>query len=264
MNVAWSLSYEWFFYLLLPIGVALTGFRKVLPDLGSLPYQLLRSEFFAFHLAWPEMCYVPGNPSRTCRIRAIMFLGGAIVIKHRKELRRAHKRTKVDKACLACVCCRHADCARYGWLPKDGQRGHLSSKRGAHKRHGFSIILPLGLFRNRRCPDVIAATSLESAKVAGKYELLFYLLHGVPLHAFGALTRRVLPAPTEMICLLISLLSLPLVLGATTVVCAVLSVCVEEPASLSAPPFIEKHHFPPRAGVSRDRVKRAIRRMIEV
>ncbi len=79
MNVAWSLSYEWFFYLSLPLAVAVTGLynRTRWQRVGIIA--AAGAFFVAAIYAFPERFYVPFTVERTCHVRAIMFLGGMLV-----------------------------------------------------------------------------------------------------------------------------------------------------------------------------------------
>jgi peptidoglycan/LPS O-acetylase OafA/YrhL len=79
MNVAWSLSYEWFFYLLLPVVVVTTGIVSWRPRNRIALFFLLAFLFVSLTLLLPDAFHASSNPIRRSHVTLIMFLAGMIV-----------------------------------------------------------------------------------------------------------------------------------------------------------------------------------------
>jgi exopolysaccharide production protein ExoZ len=79
MNVAWSLSYEWFFYLALPIVVGVTALRSVKPQVRIVIFITIVLLFWGATLAFPDVFFMRSNPIRASHIKLIMFFCGMAI-----------------------------------------------------------------------------------------------------------------------------------------------------------------------------------------
>jgi len=210
---AWSLSYEIFFYLALPIVIAVTALRAW----NSIPRILL---FLALTAGWVVYCSIEGG-----HVRLIMFVSGMILYE------------VIRNRLLP---------APPGWmgvvLPAAGLGLLLAPMDGAA---GFSFKI-VGLFV---CFFVLChvcfaggtaivtrVTQWTPARWFGNMSYSYYLMHGLALKAFFICLAVVLPTTTHNQALFPLLL--PIVFAVSLVPSAVLFLAVERPFSLS--PALEK------------------------
>ncbi len=232
LNVAWSLSYEWFFYLSLPLVFALTGFRNLSRQTRAICVLSVVATVVTLHLALPLSFYRSGNPSRTCHIRAIMFLGGVLVYELNK-LRPLQREAKWLRILSVVVGVITLGCLVASPKAIDGDLARSIRRETILSTLMFLSYSPLVYFAIRGEVTVAKALSYTPLRWLGNMSYSFYLFHGVPLHALGIVSRAIGTSGTVPLYFLLSVVGLPLALGVASASSAVLFVLVERPFSLS-------------------------------
>ena len=192
MNVAWSLSYEWFFYLSLPLAVAVTGLynRTRWQRVGIIA--AAGAFFVAAIYAFPERFYVPFTVERTCHVRAIMFLGGMLVyeLTETKRIRgRLPAAVQYVAAAVVIVGCLIPAVLS---LKTDGVPASPAAAIRLEVIEAVSLFLGYSLL-------AFVVLKMNGWKVLfewtplrwlGNMSYSFYLVHGLPLHVLGLLAAR--------------------------------------------------------------------------
>jgi exopolysaccharide production protein ExoZ len=234
MNVAWSLSYEWFFYLVLPLAIFVTGMTRWRPKTRIVLFFAISLIFLASSLLFPDVFFMRSNPIRASHIKLIMFLSGMII----SDLILAgvdHSRRWLDWIALALL---------IGGLLVPfaiGYSGFRELPSGPHVARTEAVIsgalfTAYGLmvfctlagqhFFNR----IFRAAPV---RWLGNMSYSFYLIHGVPMHVVALLVARpaIIRLPHGQLVLFIAIL-LPVTFAITAAVSTGLFMLVEKPFSL--------------------------------
>ena len=231
MNVAWSLSYEWFFYLLLPLAYWALRFRSTSARNRVLVVFGIAGAIVAAQLIVPTWFMNSNNLSRTSHIRSIMFLGGMIVydLLHWKKAEEFHiERLSWLFAPLAAVIV-----LVLRWMPSPDHAAALIRRETTFSATLF-VAYPLLVYIGIQGKTVLArALSLAPLRWLGNMSYSFYLFHGIALHGMGLMMAR-LQSDTHSLQLLVteSVILFPIALLLTTASCIPLFLLVERPASL--------------------------------
>jgi exopolysaccharide production protein ExoZ len=233
MNVAWSLSYEWAFYLFLPLFVR--SFR--IYEWGRKTrigfFLCLAVMFLAANIFYPAIFYLSSNPRQPSHVRAVMFIAG-ILLFELIELPIAQRYTKrFDFAAIVlasgAVAAATASVARVGFIAPDPRIARMQALVSTALFFGYSALVLAAVI-----PGVIGRLlSWDWIRWLGNMSYSFYLVHGIPLHVFGILAARVHTgrlAPPLMWAAFIA--AFPLVFLVTAAACAALFLGIEKPISL--------------------------------
>ncbi len=237
MNVAWSLSYEWFFYLAIPLGAA----ALVRISRRSLRIVLLLTFCTVYVLvSYSSPSFFPPLTGLSAVVAAhnglVLFLAGVIVY----EIAAIRPPDIIPLQRMECV----AGVAIAAGLSIPfylGFSGFRSSGLATlHRTEAVitgSIFIAYGLllwFSLLESGSIGRAMSFKPLRCLGNISYSFYLIHGLPLHlvaVFAARGAHLLPSvPGAKVAL--ALLLLPLSLLFTTCLSLALFVAVERPVSL--------------------------------
>lgn len=216
ITVAWSLSYEVFYYLIMPLIVVTIGLRGKTPQ--------WRIGFFSMvGLVLTAVCIIWQGP-----LKLAMFIAGILL----HELLESY-RERTPAAWLGLLGLVMGTCAPL--LPLTGMLGNAIR---------FTLIFSGFLLVCWHCFSqtkswLKQALSWTPLRWLGNMSYSYYLIHGLALHAGFMLLGKLLPAtPTAG---WFFWLILPLMFGLTLVVGALLFIMVEHPMSLknNAKPVIE-------------------------
>jgi peptidoglycan/LPS O-acetylase OafA/YrhL len=233
ISAAWSLSYEWFFYLTIPLIVH--GFQL---HRWTRPSRML---FFAIAVtAYFAIVLVFGSHFRTfqfqdgTRIRMIMFASGILVYEalESKRLRslltvpREYGLVAVAIACTASLLFMYA--MKSAGVSADGE---WTTQTGTLRVIPIFIgCAAIGLVVLRPGGILVKAFSTDWLRWTGNISYSFYLIHSVPLHL---VTVVIAHSPLRHVnALALFVLALPFTLALVYLCSAVLFVCVEKPLSL--------------------------------
>jgi exopolysaccharide production protein ExoZ len=217
--VAWTLSYEFFSYLIFPVVIQLVGMRTWRPRSRVYFWIGCALAFVAFTFA-THSTYIPALALRPGRhIRLLMFIGGPLLYEHLHSgawrLRRRHEPAIV----LACVVA-----PILLWSNPGGPVFDIV--------HGVSLLLVFGcvvdfsLTTGGACGAVLRWMPL---RWLGNMSYSFYLAHGTLLLALQRAFARAGWRPGEHS---IVFLVLPLSFGLATLTAAMLYLAVERPYSI--------------------------------
>lgn len=237
MNVAWSLSYEWFFYLTLPLVIMALGlcrWRRRARCSFFLGGAVL---FLMANIAFPATFYFPSNPGRESHVEAVMFIGGILLY----ELVEAQflsrwKPAILDAAALAlgagaALAGAFAGIAKLRIAAPDPRISEIEALLSASLFVGYSALV-LGALT----PGTLTARALSARPIRwlGNMSFSFYLVHGLPLHAVGIAAARLgagrLTGPYLWI---VFCAAFPLVFAFTASCSAALFLAVEKRLSLA-------------------------------
>jgi len=208
ISVAWSLSYEMFYYLAIPLVVQLFRLRKV--------RSAWRAVFFStFAAATTIYCAAYGG-----HVRLVMFVSGILLYEAMNS-----RHVPTPNGCLGLLVLALGLLATL--LPISGSGG------GALKVGILFVsffILCLACFRNPSAslPGMFSWTPL---RWLGNMSYSFYLLHGLALKAAFAVLAVVLPTASGSSWLFYALL--PVMFASTLVPTSILFLAVERPFSLA-------------------------------
>ncbi|MBL8396813.1 MAG: acyltransferase [Candidatus Accumulibacter sp.] len=208
ITVAWSLSYEMFYYLMLPVVIGLLGLRERTP--------LWRSIFFlTVALATALYCAVNGGP-----VRLIMFIAGILVYEAMNipGIPSPHRFFGLLGLAVGLLCM---------LLPLSGSAG-ATTKVGVLFMAYFTVCL--SCFRH---PSSGLARSLSWTPLRwlGNMSYSYYLLHGLALKAGFMVLKAVLPVTSYGPGLFWGLM--PLMFAVTLLPTTLLFLLVERPFSLA-------------------------------
>jgi peptidoglycan/LPS O-acetylase OafA/YrhL len=234
MNVAWSLSYEWMFYVVLPVAALLLGLSSWAARYRIALCLVLAVILATATFAFPTYFFLGSNPIRDCHVSIIMFLGGMVI----SDLMAAgvnHRRKWTDYAALVLLAAGLLVPFLYGW-----NNFRLTGRGPALVKN--EVLIMAALFIGYGVAVYYTLTSdgflnrfFSNAPLRwiGNMSYSFYLVHGVPMHVVAMVVARTHIATfslTKQI-LFIALL-FPITFLVTAIISAVVFVLVEKPFSL--------------------------------
>jgi exopolysaccharide production protein ExoZ len=239
MNVAWSLSYEWFFYLTLPIVVLALGlcrWRRRTRCSFFLGGAVL---FLIANIMFPATFYFPSNPGRESHVEAVMFIGGILLF----EVIEAQTMSRWNAAALdvaalvlgggAALAGAFAGIAKLGIAPPNPRISEIEALLSASLFLGYTALVLAALTPGTWTARVLSARPI---RWLGNMSFSFYLIHGLPLHAVGIAAARLhagsLAGPFLWF---VFVTAFPFVFLFTAACSAVLFLAVEKRFSLAAP-----------------------------
>ncbi|MFZ0593692.1 MAG: acyltransferase [Bryobacteraceae bacterium] len=234
MNVAWSLSYEWFFYLLLPLAIFVTGMTRWRPKTRIVLFFALSAVFLGSSLMFPAVFFMSSNPIRASHIKLIMFLSGMII----SDLMLAgvdHTRRWLDWIALALLVGGLLVPFAIGYsgfreLPTGPHVARTEAVISGFLFAGYGLMVFCTLAGQHFFNRIFRAAPI---RWLGNMSYSFYLIHGVPMHAVALFVAR--PAITNLphgqLVLFIAIL-LPVTFVITAAVSTALFMLVEKPFSL--------------------------------
>lgn len=208
ITVAWSLSYEMFYYLVTPVIIGLFGLRKRRSNWRVLFFVAVAAVFFVFSATF-------GGP-----IRLNMFVSGILLYEAESS---KHLSTPSSSFGLLALC--------VGLL---GTLLPVSGNSGSAIKIGFLFVsffvLCLSCFRNPTAwlPSLFSWTPL---RWLGNMSYSYYLLHGLALKASFLFLAKFLPASGGDSPLWFWIL-LPIMFSLTLIPTTVLFLAIERPLSL--------------------------------
>jgi exopolysaccharide production protein ExoZ len=232
INAAWSLSYEWFFYLALPIVVLALGLYRWNRSGRIVFLVALCAGYEALCLFVPSLFPTFANYEGS-HVRLIMFGSGMIVYELLESSRfRAFFTSRIETACIAIVALSAIFLVLRVLLstspqPADGAWSASSAAIQVIPTFiGFGCLALLTLTNDGRLAHLFTATWL---RWTGNISYSFYLVHSIPMHFMSLILGK---AALHANPVLLYLVGLPVTLALTFAVAALLFVTVEKPLSL--------------------------------
>ncbi|HWF10354.1 MAG TPA: acyltransferase [Bryobacteraceae bacterium] len=255
MNVAWSLSYEWFFYLILPIvimGLGLCRWQRKTRCAFFLSGALL---FLIANIAFPAVFYFPGNPGRETHVEAIMFAAGILLYELVETQRMAKWNPAVVDAAAwifgaaAIAVGAASGIAKNALTAPDARFAEIEAVLTASLFVGYFALVLAALVPGTRTARVLSARPI---RWLGNMSFSFYLIHGLPLHIFGILAGRLHAGSLSGMSLWIAFAAaLPFVFAGTAATSAVLFLAVEKRLSLAPhKPSVKSDRSAPSKGLT--------------
>jgi peptidoglycan/LPS O-acetylase OafA/YrhL len=237
MNVAWSLSYEWFFYLLLPLVIMALGLCRWQRRTRCAFFLGGALLFLIANILFPATFYFPSNPGRETHVEAVMFAGGILLY----ELVEAQHLTKWKPAVLdagawilgagGVLAGAASGIAKSVIAAPDARISEVEALLSASLFIGYSMLVLAALTPGTKTAQVLSARPI---RWLGNMSFSFYLIHGLPLHVFGILAGRLHAGSLTGAGLWIAFVAaLPFVFAATAAASAVLFLAVEKRLSLA-------------------------------
>lgn len=226
ITVAWSLSYEMFYYLVTPVIIGLFGLRKRGSNWRVLFFVAVAVIFFVFSATF-------GGP-----VRLNMFVSGILLY---EAVSSKHLSTPSSSLGLFALC--------VGLL---GTLLPVTGNSGSAIKIGFLFVsffvLCLSCFRNPTAwlPRVFSWTPL---RWLGNMSYSYYLLHGLALKAGFLFLTKLLAASGSDSPLLFWIL-LPIMFSLTLIPSTFLFLAIERPFSLVRHPAKENERTSPRESIA--------------
>ena len=233
MNVAWSLSYEALFYLCLPLAIMASNFSLRNRRFRVLTILALAAGFLIANIIFPAFFYMPANLAHPSHIRAVMFFGGMVVFEL-LEFRAITPQRKLylDISVLFLAVCSIA-IGSFQWSSPHSSgiqvvRDHAFT--ACALLVGYSVLVLRTLTAGTGLAEIF---SIGPLRWLGNMSYSFYLVHGLPLHAFGMVAGRLaLTKLAPSVVWSIFVVAYPFVFFATTACGAALFLAVEKRLSL--------------------------------
>ncbi|HXM97466.1 MAG TPA: acyltransferase [Candidatus Dormibacteraeota bacterium] len=232
ITVAWSLSYEFFFYLIIPIVVGVTRMRawkgasRVAFFVGLWLFYLL----YAFT--------VPRS-----QVRLLMFIAGILLYEAMDSTWLKRRLTRwgeifsivIFLASLAFVYLYDAHANWFGFLPglTEGRTvlPGIPTFQGPYKVIVLSISCTMLVFYSVEFDGLLRRFfSWNPLRYLGNMSYSYYLIHGLALHALAMILYSIVPEGQPK--LSVFLLALPVGFAMTWVAASILFILVEKPMSL--------------------------------
>jgi peptidoglycan/LPS O-acetylase OafA/YrhL len=237
MNVAWSLSYEWMFYLCLPFLVAATRLYGWSRRARVAAFSAAALMFLTCNVLFPATFYFPSNASNASHIRAIMFIGGILVFElteWNSQQAGSPPALSLPAVVLALVGAGASALVTLGRIHAtagfDPNVPRVEAWVSGFLFLGYSSLVFGTLARSTFLRRLFG---VDWIRWLGNMSYSFYLIHGIPLHAFGLIAARLqltsLPVPVVW---LVFMAGLPATFLATSAVSAALFLAVEKRWSL--------------------------------
>jgi peptidoglycan/LPS O-acetylase OafA/YrhL len=259
MSVAWSLSYEWFFYLALPCVVLGLGMYEWQRRTRCLTFLAAAVIFLTANLAFPAAFYFPYNPSRESHVEAVMFIGGMLLFEMMEAQRDAKgnstpwmitrwKTRLLDGAALllggaAVIAGGYFGAAKLHIPVPDPQISEIEARLAASLFIGYSVLVLAALTPGTATGRLLSASPI---RWLGNMSYSFYLFHGLPLHVLAIAAARAHAGSLSGASLWLAFVAgFPIAFVITSASCAVLFLLVEKPLSLTSTRKKETAAAPP-------------------
>lgn len=221
ITVAWSLSYDTFFFLTIPLVIGALGLRRRMPMTRLLL-------FLAITVA--GMAYTATHGGR---VRLLMFIAGVVLYELMQLSKQASVRVPAWLAPLALAfvftACLVSSLMEGPWLDF-GSNWINGTVKTACMFVGFNVLC-LATFQNpgSRFSRMLSFLPL---RWLGNMSYSYYLMHGLALKATAIVLERVIPGGIDPNGAMFFVL-LPVMYAATLVTSAVLFLTIERPFSLT-------------------------------
>jgi exopolysaccharide production protein ExoZ len=232
ISVAWTLSYEFFFYLVLPVLVAALGIRRR----KAGPRAVIFTALALVICALP--CLALGH------VQLLLFVSGMFVYEARARMQAVQESgsgrwIRAAETALAVLVLPIA----YGvlWMASAWTEPVAYLVRAVWLFFALGFVVSVALTQKGAVGKVCSLTPL---RWLGNISYSYYLLHGLVLKVISTVLLRMTGPDTASSVLF--WLVMPLAFGATVVGSAVLFLAIEKPLSLSTEPI----PFPWRAMLS--------------
>lgn len=234
LNVAWSLSYEWFFYLSLPFIVMAAGLTVRKPMSRVRIFLSVTVLFWAASYAFPDVFFMRSNPIRASHIGIIMFFCG-MILSDLMEAGFKHVSRWADSAGLVLLLAGLAVPFALGYegfrlLTPNPQTVRTEALTAGALFVGFGIAVFCTLNGHYWLNRIFRWTPL---RWLGNMSYSFYLIHGLPMHVIALLlARAAIPSMGMAALITVIIVMLPVTFLVTSAVSTVLFWYVEKPFSL--------------------------------
>jgi len=239
MNVAWSLSYEWFFYLTLPLLILALGLRRWTRGQRCSFFLGGAVLFLTANIIFPAKFYFPSNPGRESHVEAVMFIGGILLFELiEAETMLRWNKTVVDVAAVvlgggAVLAGAISGIAKLRITAPDPQVAEIEALLSASLFIGYSMLVLGALTPGTR---ISAILSRRPIRWLGNMSFSFYLVHGLPLHALGIAAAHLhVGSLTPPMLWVVFAAAFPFVFLITAATSGVLFLAVEKRMSLAMP-----------------------------
>lgn len=238
MNVAWSLSYEWFFYLLLPLVVMAFGMCRWQRRTRCSFFLGGALLFLVANIVFPAAFYFPSNPGRESHVEAVMFAGGIVLYEIVEAQRMLRWNTAIVDAAAwilgggAAIAGAIAGVVKLGIAAPDPRVSEVEALLSTALFIGYSALVLAAL-----TPGTKTARALSARPVRwlGNMSFSFYLIHGLPLHVLGIAAARLHAGSLAGARLwIVFVAAIPFVFVITAATSAVLFLAVEKRLSLAS------------------------------
>jgi peptidoglycan/LPS O-acetylase OafA/YrhL len=233
ISAAWSLSYEWFFYLVLPIVVVGLQLRRWNRAARLAFFAVLCIGYIGACLLAPSRFPVFVNYDGS-HVRLVMFVSGMIVYELLESAHfRAFFRPRIELLCAAT--CVVAIGLVLALLARSGDPGPADGE-WLLRSPSFQVIPTfiawtcLGLVVLRDDSRLASVFKMTWLRWTGNISYSFYLVHSIPMHVVAAVVG--LRVFAHINGELLYLVALPFTIALTYAVTAILFVTVEKPLSL--------------------------------
>jgi peptidoglycan/LPS O-acetylase OafA/YrhL len=252
ITVAWSLSYEFFFYLSIPLIILLTGMREWRKAARMAFFFALWASYVLYAFAVPQS-----------QVRLLLFVSGILLYEtvSTNWLRaRLTRKGEIFAICtflltLGFVYLYDVRPAWFSFLPRMAAGRTVlpgvPTFQGPYKVIALSISCAvLALYSFEFEGLLKAAFSWSPLRYLGNMSYSYYLIHGLVLHAAAFVTYLI--APPSRPSIITFLVALPLGFAMTWIVSTALFLVVEKPFSLKRPEIEtsqaevakqQSHHF---------------------
>jgi peptidoglycan/LPS O-acetylase OafA/YrhL len=191
MNVAWSLSYEWFFYLTLPLIVVAAGLFYWKPTTRVRVFLGTATLLWTATYVFPDVFFMRSNPIRASHTGIIMFFCGMIL----SDLMQAgitHSRKWMDWAALALLVAGLAVPFMLGYggfrlLPPSPETVRSEALISGSLFVCYGLLVFCALSGQGIVNRIFRYTPL---RWLGNMSYSFYLIHGLPMHIIASIAAR--------------------------------------------------------------------------
>lgn len=234
LNVAWSLSYEWFFYLSLPFIVMAAGLTVRKPISRARIFLSVTVLFWVATYLFPEVFFMRSNPIRASHTGIIMFFCG-MILSDLMEAGFKHVSRWADWAGLVLLFAGLAVPFAFGYegfrlLKPSPQTVRTEALIAGALFFGFGIAVFCTLNGHHLLNRIFRWTPL---RWLGNMSYSFYLIHGLPMHVIALLmVRAAIPSMGTTVMMTVIVVLLPVTFIITSAVSTVLFWYVEKPFSL--------------------------------
>jgi len=211
ITVAWSLSYELFYYLAIPVVIGAFGLRSRGETWRIVFFTTLAVSIFV-------LSGIYGGP-----VRLAMFVSGILLYEM------AHRGSVASPGNGVAVITLAAGITGMLWIPLSGSVG-IASKTALLFIAYFSLCFACFCNVGTWLPGLYSWTPM---RWLGNMSYSYYLLHGLALKAAFMIFAIVLPSGVDGA--LLFWVMMPVAFGLTLIPTAILFLTIERPLSLSAP-----------------------------